>query len=170
MIQADPATNWGLVELDVIRRIREQISDDFAKYVRSAVSEDACDEMAKGYTTIFTWSNGTRARRSGKSGSGYLQLDEDWMLTVLIYAQDGRVDDEARFGAKGLHAVSALVKGALNAYAPSDQTDNDGCLELLRDEPVSEYRKEAGSYGYKVRHTYVLKTILKTLVTGAAAA
>lgn len=164
------ATNWGLVELDLLREVRAQIDPDFAKYVRSALSETRADEVAKGYNTIFTVSTGSRAARTGKGGGGYIQLGETWGLKCLIYAQDGRVDDEARFGAKGIHAVAALVKGVVNGYTPNDQVDNDGFLELVADEPVTEYQNEAGTVGHKIRQVYALRSILNTHVVGAAAA
>ena len=163
---SSPATNWGQVEQDVVRHIRSEVEDDFARYVKPALSEGRADEVGKGYNSIYTVSGGTVAARAGRGGGGHIDLNEDWRLFVLIYAQDGRVDDEARFGAKGIHAVAAMVKGALNGYTPNYQDGNTGFLELVRDEPVAEYHNEAGTVGHKIRQTYILRTVLNTRVTG----
>lgn len=167
------STDWGKVEQDVIAHMTRGLEDESAVVtIASAVSEGRADTYPKGYTSIFTVSDGTVAARSGKSGGGYIQLDEDFKLTVIIYAQDGRSEEEARFGADGIHALAAKVKGAVNGYTPNYQIDSVGCLELRRDEPAKEYggAGDDGSVNYKIRQVYLLKGILRSKVTGDAIA
>lgn len=165
------STDWGKVEQDVIAHMARALEDESnIVEIGSTVSEGRADTVAKGYNSIFTVSDGTVAARSGKSGGGYIQLDEDFKLTVLIYAQDGRSEEQARFGVDGIHALAAKVKGAVNGYTPNYQIDSVGCLELRRDEPVKEYADDAGSVNYKIRQVYLLKGILRSKVTGDAIA
>lgn len=160
------STDWGAVERDVIAWIRAGLTATDARTVKSMLSEKRADEFAKGLQSVFTHSHGTTARRTGKGGGGYLQLEEDWTLDVLIYAASGKVQDSDRWA---IQTLAAKVKGVVNGYTPSGQVDSVGFLELRRDAPVEDYQVEASS-GLKIRQTYVLIGMLNTQIKGAAAA
>jgi hypothetical protein len=160
------ATDWGAVEQDVIVKLRAGLTATETRTVKSMISEGRADEFPKGLNSVFTVSRGSTARESGRSVGGYLRQDEEWALEVYIYSASGKVQDVDRWA---ILTLSAKVKGILNGYTPSGQTDNTGCLHLRRDQQVQEFAAAASS-GLKIRQTYVLPTLLQSQITGALAA
>jgi hypothetical protein len=160
-------TDWGAVERDSHAWLTSNLLPDDIRQVQSAFSEEVADQAAKAFPSIFTVSLGCVAQRSNRSGGGYLKLDETFTLEVYLYGSTGKSDESGRWP---LQTLAAKVKGVLNGYVPQGQVDNDGFLELRRDEPVQQYLTKAGTLGLKVRQTYTLANILISQVVGVAAA
>lgn len=154
-------TDFGAARTSIVAALRAALTTQEAMVVKGIRTEKAADEIAKGYNSIYVVDRGSRAETPEGSGNGYLRQWERRRFDVLIYVQSGKTLEQDELT---LLTLAARCKYIVTAFTPAGQANNDGCLELSVDEPITDYM-DANGVSMKVRQTYSLPVLLASQIT-----